>query len=274
MQHRDVKKWVWPYPIECGCGHILPSHPAFPKGKRRCETRCMGNFNVTDYPPGYFPNAYHLRGGIWSDKPRACINTCPPCETEVLRIFLLMKKSHNCLDDPDYRVDKQDRASRDKAQADIMLLEEWKLITPRHEKNVRKLYGDDVLRVMQECADASDRTKAQHIITEQVCIAMSDSPPTRIQHRRLVEDLGPTCQGCSRDYSFDPRVLEVDHIRPKSDGGTDAYDNLTLLCPPCNRKKGNTDTLEDLYPRSSNKAYWEQYLEMVAEYAEQDKADG
>ena len=62
-------------------------------------------------------------------------------------------------------------------------------------------------------------------------------PPPRQQHGQLLLDVRAFCQGCGRDYSFDPRVLEVDHIRPKSDGGSDAYDNLTLLCPPCNRAK-------------------------------------
>ena len=89
-----------------------------------------------------------------------------------------------------------------------------------------------------------------------------------------MEDLGPICQGCGRDYSVDPRVLEVDHKEPKSDGGTDAYDNLTLLCPPCNREKSNHRTLESLYPRSPNKSYYAEYLAIVAECAEQDKANG
>ena len=47
-------------------------------------------------------------------------------------------------------------------------------------------------------------------------------------------------------YHFDPRVLEVDHIRPRSDGGSDAYDNLTLLCPPCNKEKRDRMTLTGL----------------------------
>ncbi|MCY4652329.1 MAG: DNA methyltransferase [Dehalococcoidia bacterium] len=70
--------------------------------------------------------------------------------------------------------------------------------------------------------------------------------PPRQQHGKLLLDVGAFCQGCGRDYNFDPRVLEVDHIRPKSDGGSDAYDNLTLLCPPCNRAKLDRMTLTGL----------------------------
>ena len=68
-------------------------------------------------------------------------------------------------------------------------------------------------------------------------------PAPRTQHRRLVTDLGAFCQGCGADYQFDNRVLEVDHINPRSQNGTDAYENLTLLCPPCNKEKRDRYTL-------------------------------
>ena len=68
-------------------------------------------------------------------------------------------------------------------------------------------------------------------------------PPPRSQHGTLLEDTGPYCQGCGADYNFDPRVLEVDHINPRSQGGTDALSNLTLLCPPCNKEKRDWLTL-------------------------------
>ena len=71
-------------------------------------------------------------------------------------------------------------------------------------------------------------------------------PLPRSQHGGLIIDIGAYCQGCGRDYGFDPRVLEVDHVRPKADGGSDAYDNLTLLCPPCNREKRDRLTLTGL----------------------------
>ena len=78
----------------------------------------------------------------------------------------------------------------------------------------------------------------------------SQHPRPRTQHPKLLADIGAFCQGCGRDYRFDPRVLEVDHIRPKSDGGNDAYDNLTLLCPPCNKEKRDWYTLTYLQERN------------------------
>jgi hypothetical protein len=43
------------------------------------------------------------------------------------------------------------------------------------------------------------------------------------------------CVYCGKDDV----PLEVEHIHPKSKGGSDRVSNLTLACHPCNQKKGN-----------------------------------
>ena len=80
-------------------------------------------------------------------------------------------------------------------------------------------------------------------------------PHPRTQHGRLLADIGPYCQGCGNDYGFDPRALEVDHRQPKSDDGTDAYENLTLLCPPCNKEKRDRLTLTGLQEFNRKNGY-------------------
>ncbi len=45
------------------------------------------------------------------------------------------------------------------------------------------------------------------------------------------------CKGC--DKHFQHQNLTVDHITPKSKGGTDHLENLQLLCGHCNSLKGN-----------------------------------
>ncbi len=80
-------------------------------------------------------------------------------------------------------------------------------------------------------------------------------PPPRSQHAKLLADMGAFCQGCGADYTFDRRVLEVDHINPRSQGGTDAYDNLTLLCPPCNKEKRDRYTLIGLQDFNRKNGY-------------------
>ena len=46
---------------------------------------------------------------------------------------------------------------------------------------------------------------------------------------------GGCCEGCGMHYM--PSILEMDHIIPKSKGGTDHADNFQLLCGPCNKLK-------------------------------------
>ena len=45
------------------------------------------------------------------------------------------------------------------------------------------------------------------------------------------------CNGCRTEFPF--RIFEVDHIISQSRGGMDHLENLQLLCPSCNRIKGD-----------------------------------
>lgn len=44
------------------------------------------------------------------------------------------------------------------------------------------------------------------------------------------------CQPCKRKGRLTPAV-EVDHVIPKSQGGTDDDDNLQAICDPCHKAK-------------------------------------
>ena len=48
--------------------------------------------------------------------------------------------------------------------------------------------------------------------------------------------------------------LEVEHIIPKSRGGSDRVSNLTIACHRCNQKKGNKTAAEFGYPRIQKQA--------------------
>ena len=55
-------------------------------------------------------------------------------------------------------------------------------------------------------------------------------------HDILVDKFGLQCWGC-RFEAPDERYLELDHIDPKSSGGSNHLDNRALLCRPCNQKE-------------------------------------
>ena len=57
----------------------------------------------------------------------------------------------------------------------------------------------------------------------------------------VLERDGRKCVYCGK--SAKRNRLELDHVVPKANGGTDRYDNLVAACIPCNRKKAN-QTLE------------------------------
>ncbi|MBU2774280.1 HNH endonuclease [Acidithiobacillus ferrooxidans] len=50
----------------------------------------------------------------------------------------------------------------------------------------------------------------------------------------LLEKWGHSCAYCDDEQS----PLEVDHIHPRSNGGTDRVSNLTIACHDCNQEKG------------------------------------
>lgn len=51
----------------------------------------------------------------------------------------------------------------------------------------------------------------------------------------LLEKWGRKCQYCDKQNV----PLEVEHIKPRSKGGSDRVSNLTISCRPCNLKKNN-----------------------------------
>ena len=59
--------------------------------------------------------------------------------------------------------------------------------------------------------------------------------------KRLYEEQGGRCAAgrCSADLPL--RLLEVDHIVPRSAGGGNEIDNFQLLCSWCNKVKGDRD---------------------------------
>ena len=71
---------------------------------------------------------------------------------------------------------------------------------------------------------------------------LGELPNYRTHRHRLYGEQEGVCVGCDTHFPF--KVMEVDHILPKSRGGTDHTENLQLLCSHCNRSKGNKTMAE------------------------------
>jgi hypothetical protein len=66
-------------------------------------------------------------------------------------------------------------------------------------------------------------------------------------NRKAVEErAGGLCEYCRCTQDFSPQAFSVEHILPKSKGGSDALENLALACPACNNSK--YDKTEELDP--------------------------
>ena len=71
---------------------------------------------------------------------------------------------------------------------------------------------------------------------------IGEMPNYRTHRHRLYGEQEGICAGCGTHFPF--RVMDVDHILPRSRGGTDHIDNLQLLCSGCNRSKGSKTMAE------------------------------
>ncbi|MBW4652384.1 MAG: HNH endonuclease [Kaiparowitsia implicata GSE-PSE-MK54-09C] len=63
----------------------------------------------------------------------------------------------------------------------------------------------------------------------------------RAKKAQLISDYGLRCWWC--DYCLPEEKLTLDHLKPKSRGGSNSLENLRLACFPCNNSRGNS-----LYP--------------------------
>lgn len=66
----------------------------------------------------------------------------------------------------------------------------------------------------------------------------------------LLEKWGRSCAYCGTENI----PLQIEHITPKSRGGSNRVSNLTLACGPCNLDKGNRTAAEYGFPEIQSKA--------------------
>ncbi len=75
-----------------------------------------------------------------------------------------------------------------------------------------------------------------------------NSKQKRTKKDQLVKEYGSCCYWCRCD--FPAEKLTLDHLKPRSRGGSDSLENLRLACFPCNNSRENS-----LYPPQSFSVY-------------------
>ena len=73
----------------------------------------------------------------------------------------------------------------------------------------------------------------------------------------LIRQWSAVCWGCGFEPpNGDDRHFDLDHIAPKSEGGSNELPNRAILCRPCNGRKGNRMTLTALRQQNRRDGYW------------------
>ena len=116
------------------------------------------------------------------------------------------------------------------------------------ERLGRKWVGIDISEKAVELVNMRLRDFMGDLFHSRLVTARTDIPrrtdieapiPYRKQKHVLFGRQEGRCGGCKVEFLF--RIMEVDHVVPRSRGGSDHLENLQLLCPNCNRIKGDRD---------------------------------
>ena len=102
-----------------------------------------------------------------------------------------------------------------------------------------------------------ERTDKQTVQYPDLPLIYPDEEEYKMSHAEikatLLKEFGGNSWGCNFEAP-DERYLELDHINPKNGKRQPDLDhifNRALLCPPCNREKGNSITLSELRRRNN-----------------------
>ncbi len=110
--------------------------------------------------------------------------------------------------------------------------------------------------ILKERAEIIDRSEARlhaesftlpHPVVIRLVSYVSiprDAHSRKITRRAIFARDRWTCQYCGNERG----ALTVDHVIPRSKGGSSAWDNIVACCAPCNRRKGDREPVQANMP--------------------------
>jgi 5-methylcytosine-specific restriction endonuclease McrA len=111
----------------------------------------------------------------------------------------------------------------------------------------------EVLERTERVLHAENMTMARPAVIRLVSYVRipRDAHSRKITRRAIFARDSWTCQYCGTGRG----TLTVDHVIPRSKGGTSGWDNIVTCCAPCNRRKGDRLPHQiDMHPRRRPRA--------------------
>jgi 5-methylcytosine-specific restriction endonuclease McrA len=107
-----------------------------------------------------------------------------------------------------------------------------KLIDPNRLAKYREVYRKNEKDRYANDIEYREKVKQTHRITASKYYHNTMGIGRKSKRFHLLEKYNYTCQYCGRKAP--DVILEIDHIHPKSKGGKDVLENLTVACKDCN----------------------------------------
>jgi hypothetical protein len=159
-----------------------------------------------------------------------------------------------------------DRALTDKCRVCGSALLAGKLLALSHSMAIHEKCYEELLGKLSGLKSEASARKIFESAPVTLCVFRlintywRDYPP---DWEARTKDIRQLAQGICENCGDDQSILDVHHIRPISDGGSHAYDNLICVCRPCHEEHHGNRTLEQKDSTWKRKPYFHAKVELI-----------